>query len=130
MAMRDLCQRLDVANIAGGIADRFRKHRLGVVVNQPFDGVGLVALGKAGGNTLAGQDMTEEGVRGAIKLRHGNNVPATVGEIDDREMQRGLTGRDRERADAAFELSDALLENGRGRIGDPAVAITFSLQVE
>jgi len=130
VAMRGICQRLDVANIAGGIADRLREHRLGVVVDQPFDVVGLVAFGKTGGDTLARQDMTEQGVRGAIKLRHGNNVPAAIGEIDDREMQRGLAGRDRERADAAFEFGDALLENGGGRIGNPAVAVAFRLEVE
>ena len=45
-------------------------------------------------------------------------------------MQRRLTGGDRERADAAFELGDALFEHGGGRIGDPAVAITFGLEIE
>ena len=70
MTMCDLRQRLDIANIAGGIADRLRKHRPGVVVDQPFDGVCLVATSKAGGNTLTRQDMTEQGMRGAVELRH------------------------------------------------------------
>ena len=57
-------------------------------------------------------------------------LPPVIGEIDEGEMQRGLSGRDRERADAAFEFGDAFFENRGGRIGDPAVAIAFGLEVE
>ena len=116
MAMRDLRQRLDVADIAGGIADRLGEDRLGVFVDQPFDGVGLVALGETGRDALAGQDMAEQGVRRAVELRHGDDVATGVGEIDEREMQRRLTAGHRECADAAFEFGNALLEHGCGRI--------------
>ena len=46
------------------------------------------------------------------------------------EMQCGLSGRDRERADAAFEFGDALFKHRSGRIRDPAVAIAFRFEVE
>jgi len=130
MAMRDLRQRLDVADIAGGIADGFRKHRLGVLVDQPFDRVGLVALGETSGDALARQDVAEQRVRGAVELRHRNDVAAAIGDIDESEMQRGLAARHRERADATLELGDALFKNGCGRVGDPAVAKTVSLEIE
>ncbi len=91
---------------------------------------GLVALGEAPGDALARQDVAEQRVRGAVELRNGDDVAAGVGEIDEGEMQRGLAGRDRERADAAFEFGDALFENRGGRVGDPAVAIAFGLEVE
>ena len=130
VAMRDLGQRLDIADIAGRISDRFGKHRLGVLVDQLLDGVCLVAFGKAGGDALARQDMAEQGMRRAVKLRHRDNVAANVGEIDDRKMQCGLAACDRERADAALEFGDALFENGGGRIGDPAVTIALGFQVE
>ena len=113
MAMRDLRQRLDVADIAGGIADRLGEDRLGVLVDQLLDGVRLVAVGEAGGDALARQDVAEQGVRGAVELRHGDDVAAGVGEVDEREMQRRLSGGDRERADAAFEFGDALFKNRR-----------------
>src|SRR5436190_41104 len=45
-------------------------------------------------------------------------------------MQRGLAGRDGECTDAAFELGDALLKHGRGRVGDAAVAIAFDFEIE
>ena len=130
MTMRDPGQRLDVADVAGGIADRLREHRLGVFVDQPFDRIGLVALRETPGDALARQDVAEQSVRGAVELRNGDDVAAGVGEIDKGEMQRGLTGRDRERAYAALEFGDALFKNRRGRVGDPAVAIAFRLQVE
>ncbi len=82
------------------------------------------------GDALARQDVREQGVRRAVELRDRDDVAAGVGEIDEREMQRRLSGRDRERADAAFEFGDALFKNGGGRIGDPAVAIAFGLEVE
>jgi hypothetical protein len=41
-----------------------------------------------------------------------------------------LAGRHRERADAAFEVGDALFEDGGGRVGDPAVAKAFGLEIE
>jgi hypothetical protein len=45
-------------------------------------------------------------------------------------MQRCLAGRDRERADAAFEFGDTPFENRGGRVGDAAIAIAFGLEVE
>ena len=130
VTMRDLGQRFDVADIAGGIADRFGEHRPGVLVDQLFDRVRLVAFGEAAGDALARQHVAEQRVRGAVKLRHRDDVAAAVGEIDESKMQRGLSGRHRERADAAFELGDALFEHRGGRVGDPAVAIAFGLEVE
>ena len=57
-------------------------------------------------------------------------LPPVSARLTKREMQRRLAGRDRERADAAFEFGDALFKNRGGRIGDPAVAIAFGLEVE
>jgi hypothetical protein len=45
-------------------------------------------------------------------------------------MQRGLSGSDGERADAAFKIGNALFEHGGGGIGDPAVAKAFGLEIE
>ena len=130
MPMRDLCQRFDVADIAGGIADRLSEDRLGVVVDQSFDGVGLVAVGETGRDALTRQDVAEQGVRRAVQLRDRDDVAAAVGEIDEGKMQRRLTGRDRERPDAAFEFGNAFFQYRRGRIGDPAVAVALRFEIE
>ncbi|GAA0007551.1 hypothetical protein BRDID11002_75570 [Bradyrhizobium diazoefficiens] len=50
-------------------------------------------------------------MRGAVELRHGHDVAAVIGDVDEGEMQRRLAGRDRKRADAAFELADTLFSS-------------------
>jgi hypothetical protein len=130
MAVRDLRQRLDIADIAGGISDGLGEHRLGVLVDQFFDRVRLVAFGETAGDALPRQYMSKQRIRRAVELRNGNDIAAAIGEIDEREMQRRLTARDRERADAAFEFGDALFEHSGGGVGDPAIAKAFGFQIE
>ncbi|MHC2838558.1 hypothetical protein ACVINU_001492 [Bradyrhizobium diazoefficiens] len=77
-----------------------------------------------------GQNVREQRVRGAVELRHGHDVAAVIGDVDEGEMQRRLAGRDRKRADAAFELADTLLQHRAGRIGDAAVTETLGLEIE
>jgi hypothetical protein len=130
VTMRNLGQCLDIADISGRVPDRFGKHRSGVLVDQFLDRIGLVGFGKAGGDALARQDVAEQRMRGAVQLRHRNDIAADVGEIDDGKMQCRLAARDRQRADAAFELGDALFEDRGRRVGDPAVTIAFGFQVK
>ena len=59
MAVRHFRQRLDIADIAGGVADGLGEHRLGVFVDQFFDRIRLVAVGEAPGDALARQHMRE-----------------------------------------------------------------------
>ncbi len=47
----------------------------------------------------------------AIELRHGDDIAAEIGEVDDGEMQRRLPARHGERRDAAFERGDALFQH-------------------
>ena len=50
--------------------------------------------------------------------------------VECRVVQRRLPGGDAQRADAAFELGDALLEHVGGRVGDARVAIALHLEIE
>ena len=113
-----------------GIADGFREYSLGVLVDQPLDRVRLVAVREPGVDALARQDVREQRVGRAVELRNGDNVAAGVGKVDKGIMQRRLSGRNRERADAALEIGHALFEYCRGWIGDPAVAISFGFEIE
>ncbi len=106
------------------------ENSFGIVVDQLLDGVRLVAVGKARRDALTRQDVRQQGVRRSVELRHGNDVSAGVGEVDQSEMQRGLSGCDRKRSDAAFEFGDAFFKNGGRRIGNPAVAVTFGFEIE
>src|SRR6478609_10718582 len=123
MTMRDFCQRLDIADVAGRVADGFREYRLGVFVDQPLDRVRLVAVRKAGSDALARQDVRKQRVCRAVELRNGDNIASVICKIDKSIMQRRLSGRNRERADAALEVGHALFEYRRGWIGNPTVAI-------
>jgi hypothetical protein len=62
VTVRDLRQRLDVADVAGRIADGLAEHRAGVLVDQLLDRIGLVAVGEAGGDALARQDVSANSV--------------------------------------------------------------------
>src|SRR6185437_7783834 len=113
MAMRDFRKRFDVADVAGRVADSFGKNSFGIFIDQLLDGVRLVAVGKTSGDALARQDVSEQGVRGSVELRDGDDVSTGVGEVNQCEMQRRLYGSDRERADAAFQFGDALFKHRR-----------------
>src|SRR5580700_3249266 len=74
--------------------------------------------------------MGEERMGRSVELRDGDDIAAVIGEVDDREMQRRLAGRDRERPDAALELRYAPLEHRARRIADPAIAEALDLEIE
>jgi hypothetical protein len=104
--------------------------RLGILIDQPLDRIRSVAVGEAAGDALARQDVREQRVRCSVQLRHRDDIAAAIGDVHKGEMQGGLSGCDRECADAAFELGDALFEHRGGGVGDPRIAITFGLEIE
>ena len=118
----DCGQRLDVADIAGRIADALAKDRAGLVVDQLLDRVGLIGFGEAHVDALARQNVREQRVGGAVELRHRNDVAAHLGEIEHRVIERRLAGAHAQRVEAAFERGDAALQHGGGRIADAAIA--------
>ena len=54
--------RLDVADVAGGVAHRLAEHRPGLAIDQLGDGCGAVVAGEAHLHALAGQHVGEQGV--------------------------------------------------------------------
>ncbi len=81
-------------------------------------------------DALPWQDMSEQRVGRAVKLRGGNDVAAVIGDICEGVEERRLPCRGTQRADAAFECGNTLFENGVGRIGDAAVAISLDFEIE
>ena len=78
--VRHVGERLDVADVAGRIADALAEHRAGVVVDQRRDVLGAVARGEARLDAVAAQDVREQRVGGAVELRRRDDVAAAVGE--------------------------------------------------
>ena len=120
--VRDFGERLDVADVAGRIADGFAKDRARGFVDQRRDVRGAVARGEARLDAVAPQRVGEQRVRRAIELRRRDDAAAAIGERQKGVGERGLARRDGERRDPAFEQRDALLQYVGRRIGDPAVA--------
>jgi hypothetical protein len=126
----DRSQRADVADVAGRIADAFTEHGARLFVDQLLDCRGGIGSGKAHLDPLARQNVGEQRVRGAVELRHGDNVGAHRREIEHGIVQRRLSGADAQRLDAAFERGDAALEYGGCRIADAAVAMAVGFEIE
>src|SRR5579872_7112653 len=130
VAVRHFRKRFDVANVAGWVSDRFAKNSLGIFVNQPLDRTRAVAFRQPAGDALSWQDMRKHCVGRSVELRDRDNIATRVGKIDEREVQRGLTAADGERADPALKFGDSPFENRAGRVGDPAVAKALNFQIE
>ncbi len=126
----DVGQRLDVADVSRRIADALAEHRPGVAVDQALDGGGVIGLGEPHLDALAGQDVGEQGVGGAVELRHRDDVAAHLGDVDHRIVDGGLAGADAQRLEPALERGDALLQHRIGRVVDAGVAEPVDLEVE
>jgi hypothetical protein len=128
--MRDLGQRLDVADIAGRVADAFAKDRARIAVDQRLDIGRVVGFGEADMEAEARQQMRKQRVSGAVELWHCDDVGAGVGQVEERVVQSRLPRGDTERADSALQRGDAAVEHIDRRVVDPAVAKTWSFEVE
>ncbi len=69
-------------------------------------------------------------MRAAIQRAAGDDMAARAHQRDDGQMQRRLTGGNRNRPDAAFERGNALFEHGIGRVREPRIDMTSALHVE
>ena len=87
-------QRSNIANVSGWIADALAKNRARIVVDQLFNGIGLVGFGKADADTLARQNMREQRVGRPVKLRNRDDVGAQRRNVEYRVVQRRLARRD------------------------------------
>ena len=101
-----------------------------VVVNELFDRFGLVGLRKPHGDALTRQDVPEQRVGRAVKLRHRDDIGAHRGEIEHGIVQCRLAGADAQRVDAAFEQRNAAFEHRHRRVADAAVAMAFDFEIE
>ena len=74
--MRDVRQRLEIADVAGRIADGLAEHRARVLVDQRLDVGGAVRLRESHLDAHARQDVREQRVSRAVELRHRDDVAA------------------------------------------------------
>ena len=126
----DLCQALQVGNLAGGVGDNLGVDCLGVL-GQGRLVVGGVGAGHEGGvDAEASQGHVQLGDGAAVQLRGGNNVVALLAERREGDELGGHTGGGGHRTDTAFEGGDALLQGGDGGVGQARVDVAVLLQGE
>ena len=77
-----------------------------------------------------GKGVHEGAVRAAVERRQLDEVVARARDVEDRVNDRGLAAGERERADAAFEPRDPLLEHVARRVHDARVDVAELLQRE
>ena len=123
-------QSLNVADVSRRIADAFAEYRARAAVNQPFDGVGLIGLGKSNGDALAWQDVGEQRVRRAIELGNGDDIAPHLREIEYCVIQGGLASADAQCLEPALERSHPPLKDRCRRIADARITEALDFEIE
>ena len=126
----DLCEALQVGNLAGGVGDNLGVDCLGVLGQRRLV-VGGVGTGHEGGfNAETAQGHVQLGDGATVQLRRSHNVVALLAQSREGDELGGHAGGGGHRADAAFEGGDALLQSGDGRVGQARVDVAVLLQGE
>ena len=82
--------------------------------------LGLSSLSRSGPDADSWKDMREQRVRRAVQLGNGHDVRAGGRDVERREVQRRLPGRNAERLDSTFERRHATLEHLVRRVAYPS----------
>ena len=93
-------------------------------------GLQVAHLHEAGADTEPCQRHLEEVVGAAVEAARGDQLVAALEQREQGERGGGLATRDGERAHAALERGDALLEDVRGGVHDARVDVAELLQRE
>ncbi len=115
--------RRDVEHVQPRVADRLAEHQPRLLVGQAGDGARVVGVGPADLDAVLRQRVREQVVRAAVELRDGDDVVAGAADVQHRVGDRRLARGGDERADAALERGEALLEHVPRRVHDPRVDV-------
>ena len=114
----------DVQHVALRVADGLGEEGLRVLPGRraPLLGVVLV-LDEGDLDAELRQRVVEQVVRAAVQARRGDDVVARLGHVQDGQRLGGLPGGEQQRADAALERGDALLDHVLRRVHDAGVDV-------
>ena len=130
MPVRDLRQRLQIADVAGRVPHAFAEQTSRAIVDQLLHRGGLIVLGKANLDPEFRQNVREQRVRRAVELRDGDQVRAGLHEIEHGKVQRRLSRAHAERVQPALELGHAPFEDVRRGVAYPRIAVARYLEIE
>ena len=121
---------LDVGGHQRRVADGLEVDEGGVLVDGVLVGVVVERVDEPRFDPPAGCGVGEVGGGAAIQRLRGDDVVARFREQEGGGVERGHAGRGSDGAGPAFEVRQALLEYGVGRVHDPTVDVARSLQRE
>ena len=123
MLVRNFCDRVDVGNIAVGIAEGLEVNGLRVGLNGCFDLRKIVCVHKRRRHAEGFECMGEQIIRAAVDGLLADDVVTLLGERFDRICNCRRAGGDRKRRYAALERRNALFKDVLCGIREPAVDV-------
>ena len=128
--MRDRGDRGNVEHVQSRVAESLAEEKLRLRPDRLFPGGEIARVDEGGLDAEARQRIGEQIVRAAVERARCDDVRACCRDRGDRQVQRGLAARGRDRSDAAFQGRHPLLEHGVGGVGDARVDVPAALHVE
>ncbi|MEY9604659.1 hypothetical protein AB7M74_000202 [Bradyrhizobium japonicum] len=128
--MRDSRDLRDIEHLEPGIADGLADHQFRVRLDRRAERVEVARLDEGRGDAEARQRVRQQIDGAAIERARRHDVIAGIEQRCDGQMQRGHAARGADRADAAFERREPLLQHTGGRIGDARIDVAGALQIE
>ena len=120
----------EVGDVARRVADGLAEYRARARIDEPLERGRVAVVREPHLDAVLRQRVREQVVGAAVEGRRADHVLPSLGDGEDRVRDGGLPRRQRERADAALERGEALLEHVRGRVHDARVDVAGDLEVE
>ena len=129
--VRDLRQRLEVGDRAGRVGHDLGVDELGAPgLDRVGEGLRVVGRDERRLDAEPAQGHVEQRVGAAVERARGDDVIAGVAQLGEQQRLGRLARAGGDRADAALEARDPLLERRDGRIAEPRVDVPVLLQRE
>ena len=123
MLVRNLCNRVNVGNVAVGIAERLEVNGLRVGLNGRFDLLEIVRVDKRRRHTEGLERMGKQVIGAAVDRLLADDVVSLLGERFNCIRNRRRAGSNRQGRYAALEGRDALFKDVLCGICEPAIDV-------
>jgi hypothetical protein len=130
LRVRDLRDGGHVQHVDTRVAERLGEEQPRVRTDRGAPAVEVARVHERRLDAEALQRVVQQVVRSAVERAARDDVRARARDRRDGEVQRGLSARGGDRADAAFERRDALFEHGVRRVRDARIDVAGALHVE
>ena len=123
VVMRDTCNSFKIIDIVLGVADRFGKNCLGVLVDGLSDVLRVAAVDKLDVDPHALQGVVEHVVSPAIEILGRDDIVAGLGKVKDSKIDCCRSRCHHQCTDAAIKLSQTFFKNIGGRVHQTGIDV-------